>query len=140
MRNKPRPAEETFSMTPMIDISFLLIIFFILLPLKGLDFKLECYLPRGDGGFPTTHQPKETVKIHVRQEGDALVYALGQHRAEKPEALAPVIRALGKEYAYEIDSTPTIPWRYVVDAVDVLASEHCEDVRFRGTRLPGRNR
>jgi len=140
MRFKTRPAEETFSMTPMIDISFLLIIFFILLPLKGLDFKLQCYLPQGDGRVPTNKAPKETVKIHVRQEGDALVYALGQHRAERPEALAPVIRALGKEYAYEIDSTGAIPWRYVVDAVDVLASEHCEDVRFRGAKLPVRNR
>jgi len=140
MRFKPRPVEETFSMTPMIDISFLLIIFFILLPLKGFDFKLQCYLPRDSGIVPMNTPPKETVKIQVRQEGDALVYALGQHRAERPEALLPVIRALGNQYAYEIDSTGAIPWHYVVDAVDVLASEHCVDVRFRGAKLPGRNR
>jgi biopolymer transport protein ExbD len=135
-----RPADETFSLTSMIDIAFLLIIFFILLPLKGLDFKLQCYLPRGDGFNPTAKPPKETVKIHVRKEGDALVYALGQHRAPEAEGLAPVVRALGREYAYEIDATPTVPWRCVVDAANMLTGAACTDVRFRGGPMPVRRR
>jgi len=138
MRFKPRPTEETFSMTPMIDIAFLLIIFFILLPLRGLDFKLQSYLPRGDGQLPTNVTPKETVKIRVRKDGDELVYALGQHNAPDAEGLAPVIRALGKEYAYEIDASAAVPWRGVVDAVNVLAAAACTDVRFRGGPMPGR--
>ncbi|MCK6461074.1 MAG: biopolymer transporter ExbD [Planctomycetes bacterium] len=140
MRTKPRPADETFSLTPMIDMAFLLIIFFILLPMKGLDFKLQCYLPKGDGLMPIAVPPKETVKIRVRKEGDALVYELGQHRAPEAEGLTPVIRALGKTYAYEIDAAPLVPWRGVVDAADVLAAASCTDVRFRGGPMPGRKR
>jgi biopolymer transport protein ExbD len=140
MRFKTRPADESFSLTPMIDMAFLLIIFFILLPMKGLDFKLHCYLPRGDGLTPTVTPPKETVKIRVRKDGDALVYELGQHRADRAVGLSPVIRALGKSYAYEIDAAPLVPWRGVVDAADVLAAASCTDVRFRGGPMPGRTR
>ena len=124
----------------MIDVSFLLIVFFILLPLKGLDFKLQCYLPRGDGIQPIATPPKETVKIRVRKDGDALVYELGQHRADRALGLSPVIRALGKTYAYEIDAAPLVPWRGVVEAADVLAAASCTDVRFRGGPMPGRKR
>jgi biopolymer transport protein ExbD len=138
MRFKQSRADDTFSMTPMIDVSFLLIIFFILLPLKGLDFKLHAHLPKGDGILETPQPPKETVRISVRKEGDALVYALGQHRSADPDGLAPVVRALGKEYAYEIDAAPLVPWRGVVAAADMLAAADCTDVRFRGGRLPGR--
>jgi len=140
MRIKARQADETFSMTPMIDIGFLLIIFFIVLPLKGLDFKLQAYLPRGDGITQLPVKPKDTVKIRVRKEGDALVYALGQHRAENARGLQPVITALGPQYAYEIDATDTVPWQGVVDAVNVLLASACTDVRFRGGGLPGQRR
>lgn len=140
MRKNMRPADETFSMTPMIDIGFLLIIFFIVLPLKGLDFKIQAYLPRTDGPAPIAQKPKDTVKIRVRKEGDALVYALGQHRAPEASGLEPVIRSLGPDYAYEIDATAAVPWQGVVDAVNVLLSSACTDVRFKGGGLPGRFR
>jgi len=139
MREQKRPDDEPFSITPLIDIGFLLIIFFILLPLKGLDFKLQAFLPR-DGIHPIPSQPKETVKLRVRTDGDALVYALGQHRAPEASGLEPVIRKLGSQYAYEIDATPLVPWRGVVDAVNVLAAADCTDVRFRGGAPPPRLR
>jgi biopolymer transport protein ExbD len=124
----------------MIDLSFLLIIFFILLPLKGLDAKLQAFLPKEHGPAPIAKPPKETVKIRVRKDGDALVYTLGQHSAPAAEGLGPVIRALGKEYAYEIDATSLVPWQGVVDAANVLMAAACTDVRFRGGPMPGRKR
>lgn len=138
MRKKTHPPDEPFSITPLIDIGFLLIIFFILLPLKGLDFKLHAHLPLDNGDRVTNQQPKDTVKIRVRKQGEELVYALGQHRAAEASGLEPVIRALGPKYAYEIDATPAVPWQGVVDAVNVLAGAECLEVRFRGSRLPGR--
>ena len=141
MRKSPRPADETFSLTPMIDMSFLLIVFFILLPLKGLDAKLSAHMPRDAGIVPDNlEEPKDTVKIRVRRDGEALEYTLGQHSAPKADGLSPVIRALGPQYAYEIDATPAVPWQGVIDAVNVLAASECTDVRFRGGRMPARHR
>jgi biopolymer transport protein ExbD len=135
----PRP-EEPFSLTPMIDVSFLLIVFFILLPMKTLDQKITAFLPLPDGIRQTMLPPKETVKIRVRQEGDAFLYALGQNVAPEAKGLAPVVRALGPRYAYEIDATSAVPWQRVVDAVNMLVANDCTEVRFRGGKLPPRYR
>jgi biopolymer transport protein ExbD len=40
-------------MTPVIDMSFLLIIFFICLPFKTLEGKLQAFLPTNKGINPT---------------------------------------------------------------------------------------
>lgn len=48
MRTKPRPADE-LQLTPLIDVAFLMLIFFMSLPFKALDAKLESHLPRAHG-------------------------------------------------------------------------------------------
>jgi len=131
MRRMPRQAEEGLSLTPLIDIAFLMLIFFMSLPFRGLDFKLQSHLPK-DGPNQWRAEVKEPVKIRVRLKGDGLVYALGQHAASSAQGLDPVIRALGPAYAYEIDAGTAVPWQGVVDAVNVLAAANCADVRFRG--------
>lgn len=140
MRRMPRPPDdEQLQMTSLIDMSFLLLIFFMCLPFKGFDHKLQAYLPR-EGKDPTSAPSKETVKIRVRRQGDEISYTLGQNAAPSAEGLEPVLRALGSKYAYEIDAGATVPWQGVVDMVNVLASVECEDVRFRGGALPAAER
>jgi len=132
MRRMPRPeSDDQLQMTPMIDMSFLLIIFFMCLPFRGFDHKLQAFLPR-DGPFPSLAPPRETVKIRVRRQGDGLSYTLGQNVAPSAEGLLPVVRALGPKYAYEIDASAKVPWQGVVDMVNTLAAIECEDIRFRG--------
>lgn len=126
---------EEMQMTSLIDMSFLLLIFFMCLPFRSLDHKLECALPR-EGIIPIDAPPKDTVRIRVRMRGNELVYALGERTASSAEGLKPVLRALGPLYAYEIDATPDIPWAGVVDAVNVLRAVDCPDVRFRGGPRP----
>lgn len=137
MRTKPRPADE-LQLTPLIDVAFLMLIFFMSLPFKALDAKLESHLP-ADGPSNRPQKPKEVVRIRVERRGDACAYALGQHVEASAEALKPLFRALGPEYAYEIEAQPQVPWQRVLDAVNALASVACTEVRFRGGRpLPGR--
>ncbi len=132
MRRMPRPEpDEQFQMTSLIDVSFLLLVFFMVLPFKGFDHKLQAFLPR-EGDSCLLAQPKETVKIRVRRQGDDISYALGQNAAPSAEGLKPVLRALGPKYAYEVDAGPNVPWQGVVDMVNALASVECTDVRFRG--------
>jgi biopolymer transport protein ExbD len=52
-------------MTSLIDMSFLLIIFFVCLPMKTLEGKLEAFLPTNKGINPTPTEPPPSVKVTV---------------------------------------------------------------------------
>ena len=54
-------------LTPMIDVAFLIIIFFMCLPFKTLDGKLQAFLPTEKGLNPTPEKPPELffIKIHI---------------------------------------------------------------------------
>jgi len=74
-------AEEEYKMemTPMIDVTFLLLIFFLLtIKFKVLEGKLAAYLPKDVGVNSSPAEPKEKVEItiHVDKVGDR-VYAGG---------------------------------------------------------------
>ena len=54
-------------LTPLIDVAFLIIIFFMCLPFKTLDGKLAAFLPTEKGLNPTPEKPPELffIKIHI---------------------------------------------------------------------------
>jgi biopolymer transport protein ExbD len=58
-------------MTPMIDVVFLMIIFFICIDFKVLESKLPAFLPKDKGSQSTVVEPQEqlSVKIHVDNAG-----------------------------------------------------------------------
>ncbi len=58
-------------MTPMIDVVFLMIIFFICIDFKVLESKLPAFLPKDKGSQSTVVEPQEqlSVKIHVENPG-----------------------------------------------------------------------
>lgn len=63
--------EVKSDMTPMIDVVFLMIIFFICIDFKVLESKLAAYLPKDKGSQSTVVEPMEqlAVKIYVESEG-----------------------------------------------------------------------
>jgi biopolymer transport protein ExbD len=58
-------------MTPMIDVVFLMIIFFICIDFKVLESKLPAYLPKDKGSMSTVVEPQEqlSVRIYVDNAG-----------------------------------------------------------------------
>jgi biopolymer transport protein ExbD len=58
-------------MTPMIDVVFLMIIFFICIDFKVLESKLPAYLPKDKGSQNTVVEPQEqlSIKIYVDKAG-----------------------------------------------------------------------
>ena len=77
MSQLKRIAEEEFSMemTPLIDVTFLLLIFFLLtIKFKILEGKLAAYLPKDVGVNTSPAEPKEKVEIRidVKKEGTKL--------------------------------------------------------------------
>jgi biopolymer transport protein ExbD len=66
--------EVKADMTPMIDVVFLMIIFFVCIDFKVLESKLPAYLPKDKGSSPTVAPPQEqlSVKIYVEAAGQPL--------------------------------------------------------------------
>ncbi len=77
--------EDQLEMTPMIDVTFLLLIFFILtLKFKILEGKLAAYLPKDVGVNESDAEPKEKIEItiEVLEAGDK-VYATGANEGQR---------------------------------------------------------
>jgi len=135
MQRRIPPPEERWSLTPLIDIAFLIIIFFMALPMRHLDAKLAAYLP-SNGMDPTDRKPPEKVDIRLLKRGDELVYRLGQNDARSPSGLEPVLRALGGDNIYEVHASADVPLKAVVAMINQLAKLDYKDFQFRGTALP----
>ncbi len=137
MKGLPTPQDERPGLTPLVDIAFLILIFFMALPVKRLDGKLAMHLPTTYGQIPLPAEPPPKVTIRVR-EGP--LYLLGQHRANRAWDLAPLIRKLGPQNIYEIDATPQVDYASVVSLVDLLAAEQCLRVQVTGARREKRTK
>ena len=57
--------EAEMDMTPMIDVVFLLIIFFLCIDFKILEAKLPAYLPKDVGSHTDEVEPQEKVRIKI---------------------------------------------------------------------------
>ena len=57
--------DAEMDMTPMIDVVFLLIIFFLCIEFKTLEAKLPAYLPKDRGSQSTPEEPVEQLSIKI---------------------------------------------------------------------------
>ena len=57
--------DADIDMTPMIDVVFLLIIFFLCIDFKTLEAKLSSYLPKDKGSQSTPEEPVEQLSIMI---------------------------------------------------------------------------
>ena len=154
-------------LTPLIDIAFLIIIFFMCLPFKTLDAKLQAYLPTGRGPESIPLDPPEIVliKVHVVGRDEAprpwgpvgnqttvsaptrVLYRLEDGTAtDSLDAVAAHIRRLrdaaaqfdGIEVRGEIKAAHKVPHKYVVALLNRFAEARINDVDFYGTAIPER--
>jgi len=139
MRDVRKLEADRPPITPLIDIAFLMLIFFMTLPYRSLDRKLEAHLPQY-GFEPTVTHVEQLPKIDVRvlRRGDGHVFRVGVHEARTAAALAPALRELGVGYRYEIHADDTAAWQGVVEIVDLLKSLGYAQIDFRGCRQPER--
>ncbi|MCB9885260.1 MAG: biopolymer transporter ExbD [Planctomycetes bacterium] len=95
--------EAKSDMTPMIDVVFLMIIFFICIDFKVLEAKLPAYLPKDVGGGPSYVEPREqlVVDVHCVASGDKVFSgsAGGSGRA-------PRYRLQGRELRWAVGPRP----------------------------------
>ncbi len=166
IREQMESADAKCDLTPLIDIAFLIIIFFMCLPFKTLDAKLQAYLPTDRGPNITLNPPEVVlIKVHVvgrdeapRQWGPVgnqatvsaptrVLYRFEDGSAtDSLEAVATHIRRLrdataqfdGIELRGEIKAAHKVPHKYVVALLNRFAEARINDVDFYGTAIPAR--
>jgi biopolymer transport protein ExbD len=135
--------------TPMIDVTFLLLIFFMLLPFRSLERKVAAFLPKDRGLAKTKIKLEEKPKITVelkrkRTERITRVKLLDQEIGSGMEGLALLktrIKAIANandELPGEINAWAWVPHRDVVQAIDAFMLAEVKDLTFVGAPPPGK--
>jgi biopolymer transport protein ExbD len=156
--------EVKLQLTPMIDISFLILIFFMCLPFKTLEGKLQAFLPTDKGIQPIPQDPINEIKVSIhivpRQEErmawgppeakqaitmpTRVRYRFGDQEAESLRTVGKWIRdglkaAEGSENTRvlgEIKAGHKVPHKFVVAVLNKFAEAKMEKVDFFGTQIP----
>lgn len=154
-------------LTPMIDVAFLIIIFFMCLPFKTLDGKMAAFLPTEKGLAPTPEKPPEPfwIKIHIvgrkeknRQWGpegsevtvkmpSEVKYRFGDDESASLDDVSSYIRRLKAESQKlpdanlrgEIKAGHKVPHKFIVAVLNKFAEHQVEKVDFYGTQIPKKN-
>lgn len=95
-------------MTPMIDVVFLMIIFFICIDFKVLESKLPAYLPKDKGSQTDVVEPQEqlSVKIHVEQAGTPEYKHGGANQVNPNTGRAYRFALIGHKVKWEVGPKP----------------------------------
>jgi len=157
--------EVKLELTPMIDISFLIIIFFMCLPFKTLEGKLAAFLPKDKGIESLPQDPPQNfpIKIHIvgrketprtwgPEENQTQVmmptevkYKLGSGNVVT-EDLDTVYKFIvdakktaadtAQEPVGEIKANHKVPHKFIVAVLNKFAQAELEKVDFFGTQVP----
>jgi biopolymer transport protein ExbD len=138
-------------LTSMIDVTFLLLIFFMLLPFRSLERKVSAFLPLEKGINKTRELIPPEVKMNVvlhweetteRTKVKLCDQMLGYDEAGFAELDRMVARIHEKDpkMVGEIDARDQVPHGDVVRCIDAFASAGVRDVEFVGAPPPGADR
>jgi len=155
--NKPMKAD----MTPMIDVTFQLLIFFMLtIKFKTLEGKLAAYLPKDVGVNTTQAEPKEKIEIKIKVVAEGikmvpdgtqawdgrgafkykdrkLAYSIGPRTTREVDVLASRLKELHRadpEQPVSIDPYPGTIYEDVVTVLDKAIQANFKDITFIGDR------
>jgi len=149
-------------MTPMIDVTFQLLIFFMLtIKFKTLEGKLAAYLPKDVGVNTSPAEPieKAEIKLTVERQGSKLdpqfdrawdgegpyrygpdrvvVYAVGPRSTKNLDELGRRLRDLkaqDPERSATIDPYPGTVYEDVIHVLDIAIEAGFTDITFVGDR------
>jgi biopolymer transport protein ExbD len=156
-RGRRALAAEKPDLTTMIDVTFLLLIFFMCIRFRTLDAHLSASLPPDGTGAASEPAPERvSIRIDVVREGSrlalrsdapwpgrgayrygedrALVYTVGPHRLASLAALEVALSELHRADSGRgavIDARPGVIYEDVVAVVDTLVDCGYREIAFR---------
>jgi biopolymer transport protein ExbD len=90
--------ELKMDMTPMIDVVFLLIIFFLCIDFKILEAKLPAYLPKDKGAQTFQVDPMEQLSVKIIEERPG--HKVARKEGHEPGVINP---KSGRPYPYRLE-------------------------------------
>jgi biopolymer transport protein ExbD len=106
--------EVGFNMTPMIDVVFQLIIFFLVSShLVRQETQLKLPLPTATTGQKVPEDDKPRLTVNVLADGTVLLAGRPLTPAELKDRLSERLADLGKDVEVRIRSDRAVPYRYV---------------------------
>ncbi len=149
MRQRPPDPEDRLEMTPMIDVTFLLLIFFIVtLNFRTLEGRLDATMPKVQGVNEDFVEPIEKLDIVLRvlQEGVLVPdpeaehlklysgrrvgYSAGAQRFTSLDGLAAFLAELPKDTPVTIDARQAIVYGDVAPVLDQVIAAGFESIAF----------
>lgn len=143
------------NVTALVDIIFCLCLFFMCsLKFRELDGKMDSWLPQNKGDRPSAqmNMPMDEIRVLIsydkerRQiqrlfgarpivdtpEGDSLLQKLIREQSQQ-------YRSLGKlDVPVIIDAGPAVPWREVVEVMNMCKAENVQKIEFGMGSAPGK--
>ena len=130
-------------MTPMIDVVFLLIIFFICIDFKVLESKLPAFLPKDKGSQTNEVKPQEQMIVKIRVENDGTKKyddGISPGEVNKGTGRPHRFRIEGHKVFWEVGSKPIHTMKEVEAELDRIAkapTSMVDDEKTGGKKLIG---
>ena len=142
--------EVKLSITPMIDVTFLLLIFFMCaMKFKTLERKVAAFLPKDRGLAKTKikleEKPKITVELkrkrgeeHTRVKLLDSEIGMDEKGFQELDRRVKAIKSTNDELPGEINAWAEVPHADVVRCIDSFMRAEITDITFVGAPPPGR--
>jgi len=129
--NNLRSGQFGFNMTPMIDVVFLLIIFFLVSShLAKQEAQMELPLPVAESGSKQVEEEGRRVTVNVLGDGKLLLAGKAVRPAELAARLGDRISDAGSDLEVRIRSDRSVPYRYVEPIMLACARSGIWNVTF----------
>lgn len=125
------PTGVKFNMTPMIDVVFLLIIFFLVSShLARQEVQLELDLPRATTGEETLAESNPRVTVNVRGDGELLLGGATVTRGQLQQRLRFEHERLGENIEVRVRGDRGVPYQHVEPVLIACAHSGIWNVTF----------
>jgi biopolymer transport protein ExbD len=118
--------------TSMIDIVFLLLVFFLLLPFKETDFRLAAHLPKGGAPKAEAKVPVPPIQLEVAGSDGQVIYLVNGRAVARRFVAERLLRESGGDRTVPVVIEPRarVRFRHVLVALDECAVARMERVSF----------
>lgn len=137
------------NVTPLIDIIFCLIIFFMCsVKFKQLEGKIDSWLPKDKGvhGTPVANPVLEEIRVILQMDKatNSVVTKFGARPVDTDEELANLLVATYQDYGAKgktdvpviIDAEKLVPWKSVINVMNICKRNNLEKIEFAAP-MPG---
>jgi biopolymer transport protein ExbD len=147
-RKSQEPEELKLNMTSLIDVTFLILIFLMVLPFKTLERKVAAFLPKDRGLAKTKIKLEEKPKITVtlkrtREETQTRVVLLDRPIGVDEQGFQQLDQQIAqiakndKEIPGEINAWAEVPHQDVIRTIDAFMKAGVHDITFVGAPPKG---